>query len=200
MKAPFDLTIILPISVLLLVLMYYVFDRVRSDYRTLGRLSRGVAILQTGYFGVYGVASYAYLDSRLAEIQVKSWYFPVAMALVGFGLAIVVLSMPFLGRRSFGAEVGKLNTGGLYAYSRNPQLVGYILVVFGYASLWPGWQGFLWACMSLVAAHLMVRAEEEHLRKVFGAAYKEYCHHVPRFIGWGRAVDTKAIRRRHHSG
>jgi hypothetical protein len=33
------------------------------------------------------------------------------------------LSMPFLGQRSFGREVGRLRTTGLYRYSRNPQLV-----------------------------------------------------------------------------
>jgi protein-S-isoprenylcysteine O-methyltransferase Ste14 len=198
MKAPFDLMIIIPIAVLLVVLMLYVFDRVREDYRRLGKLSPRIALFQTGFFAVYAVASYAFLDSRLALIHVDAWYFPVAMGLLGFGLAIVLMSMPFLGQKSFGAVVGQLNTSGLYAYSRNPQLVGYLLFVFGYALLWPSWQGLLWAALSLVIASLMVRGEEEHLRKVFGEKYREYCRRVPRFIGWKNADRAASVRHRHH--
>jgi protein-S-isoprenylcysteine O-methyltransferase Ste14 len=106
--------------------------------------------------------------------------------------------MPFLGQKSFGAVVGQLNTSGLYAYSRNPQLVGYLLFVFGYALLWPSWQGLLWAALSLVIASLMVRGEEEHLRKVFGEKYREYCRRVPRFIGWKNADRAASVRHRHH--
>jgi protein-S-isoprenylcysteine O-methyltransferase Ste14 len=99
------------------------------------------------------------------------------------GFLLVVFSMPFLGKRSFGGEVGKLRTSGIYRYSRNPQLVGGFFFIIGYAMLWLSWQGALWASLWLVIAHLMVNGEEEHLDQVFGAEYRNYCACTPRYLG-----------------
>jgi protein-S-isoprenylcysteine O-methyltransferase Ste14 len=109
--------------------------------------------------------------------------FPIALALIIIGFLIVVLSMPFLGQRSFGREVGRLRTIGLYRYSRNPQLVGSFFFIVGYAMLWPSWMGALWASLWLVITHLMVKGEEEHLEKVFGDEYRDYCQRTPRYLG-----------------
>lgn len=170
----------------LLAAAFYVFARVRSEYQLLGRLSRPVAVLQTGYFCMYALCSYFFLDSRLSHVNTKGLFFPLAVALMVIGLLMVVLSMPFLGRRSFGVEVGGLRTSGLYRYSRNPQLVGGFFFIVGYAMLWPSWQGALWASLWLVIAHLMVRGEEMHLEKVFGDEYRAYCARTSRYLGLPR--------------
>jgi len=167
----------------LLALAFWVFGRVRADYRALGRLSPFTAVIQTGYFCVYALCSYAFLDSRLAYIRISGALLGLAIALMVAGFVIVLFSMPFLGRRSFGHETGSLRTSGLYHYSRNPQLVGGFLFMLGYAMLWPSWQGAVWAGLWLVVAWLMVRAEEEHLRNIFGEPYHEYCDRTPRYIG-----------------
>jgi protein-S-isoprenylcysteine O-methyltransferase Ste14 len=99
------------------------------------------------------------------------------------GFLLVVFSMPFLGKRSFGQEVGSLRTSGLYRYSRNPQLVGGFFFIVGYAMLWLSWNGVLWASLWLLITHLMVRGEETHLEKVFGDEYQNYCVYTPRYLG-----------------
>ena len=162
----------------------WVFRLVRRDYVVRRSLSRDVAWLQTGYFCLYALASYIFLDARLATISPRGIVFGLAVVLSLTGLVIDLLSMPFLGRRSFGAEIGQLRTTGLYRYSRNPQLVGGFLLVTGYALLWPTWMGLLWAGLWIPIAHWMVAAEEEHLRAVFGAEYESYCRRTPRYIGW----------------
>jgi len=162
---------------------FWVFARVRADYRARGRLSRPVAILQVGYFCVYALSSYAVLDSRLPHVRTAGPLFPAAIVLMILGALLVLLSMPFLGRRSFGQEVGGLHTAGLYRFSRNPQLVGGFLFILGYTCLWPSWPGALWAALWLLIAHLMVRGEEEHLRKTFGQEYEANCTRVPRYLG-----------------
>ncbi len=167
----------------LLLAAFFVFARVRSDYRTHGQLSRPAAILQTGYFCVYALCSYLVLDARLSHVRTAGPLFPLAITLMLLGLLAVLFSMPFLGRRSFGQEVGSLRTDGLYRYSRNPQLVGGFLFIAGYVMLWPSWQGAAWASLWLVSAQLMVRAEEEHLGRVFGAAFRDYCARTPRYLG-----------------
>jgi protein-S-isoprenylcysteine O-methyltransferase Ste14 len=167
----------------LLAAAFLVFTRVRSEYETHGRLSRRVAVLQVAFFCVYALASYTFLDSRLSRVNTANLAFPVSVVLMLIGVLLVLFSMPFLGRRSFGREVGRLRTSGLYRYSRNPQLVGGFMFIVGYAMLWPSLPGALWASLWLVIAHLMVRAEEARLQQVFGDEYRDYCAHTPRYLG-----------------
>jgi protein-S-isoprenylcysteine O-methyltransferase Ste14 len=163
-----------------------VFARVRADYRAQGALSRPVAVLQTGFFFLYALSSYLFLDSRITHVTTRGLLLGLAVILMIAGLSTVLLSMPFLGTRSFGREVGRLHTEGIYRYSRNPQLVGGFSFIAGYALLWPSWIGLLWAGLWLPISGLMVRAEEDHLLRVFGKEYEEYRRRTPRFVGMPR--------------
>lgn len=167
----------------LLAAAFFVFAKVKSDYQLHHRLSRLIAVLQTGYFCVYALCSYVFLDSRFSHISAKGFVFFLAVLFMVIGVLMVAFSMPFLGRRSFGMEVGSLRTSGLYRYSRNPQLVGAFIFIVGYAMLWPSWTGALWASLWLIIAQLMVRGEEVHLEHVFGAEYRDYCMRTPRYLG-----------------
>jgi protein-S-isoprenylcysteine O-methyltransferase Ste14 len=162
---------------------FFVFAKVKSDYQLRGRLSRPIAVLQTGYFCVYALCSYVFLDSRFSHISAKGFFIFLAVVFMVIGLLVVAFSMPFLGRRSFGMEVGGLRTSGLYRNSRNPQLVGGFIFIVGYAMLWPSWTGAVWASMWLIIAKLMVRGEEAHLENIFGDQYREYCMRTPRYLG-----------------
>ena len=166
----------------LLAAAFFVFAKVKLDYQLRGRLSRPIAVLQTGYFCVYALCSYVFLDSRFSHISAKGFFFFLAVVFMVIGLLMVAFSMPFLGRRSFGMEVGGLRTSGLYRYSRNPQLVGGFIFIIGYAMLWPSWTGALWASMWFIIAHLMVQGEEAHLEKVFGDEYRDYCIRTARYL------------------
>jgi protein-S-isoprenylcysteine O-methyltransferase Ste14 len=85
---------------------------------------------------------------------------------------------------------GDVVTSGPYRYSRNPQYVGTIAAVLGYAIL----------CNSILAlvAALLVSGwfvlvpfgEEPWCRDHLGAAYEEYSQRVPRFLGC-RSVTTR---------
>lgn len=161
---------------------FFVFARVRADYARLRKLSRVVAYLQTGYFCVYAISSYAFLDSNLLHVQVQGIPLLLAVLLMAAGVITVLASMPILGRRSFGEQVGRLHIGGIYRFTRNPQLIGSFLFLAGYCLLWPNWLGVIWVLLWLPISALMVRAEEEHLRRIFGRDYEEYCRTTPRFL------------------
>ncbi len=178
-----DPLVIILIAAGLLALAVIVFNRVRKDYRELGRLSPLVSWIQLGFFVAYACSSYLFLDSRLDAVSATGWLLGAAILLLAVGFVLVLFTMPILGQRSFGHEVGRLNTDGLYRYSRNPQLVGGFLFMLGYALLWPAWQGLLFVGLWLPVSWLMVRGEEEHLQKVFGEDYREYCRRTPRFVG-----------------
>jgi hypothetical protein len=62
----------------LLAAAFFVFARVRSEYQLHGRLSRPIAVLQTGYFCVYALCSYVFLDSRLSHVNAVGLFFPLA--------------------------------------------------------------------------------------------------------------------------
>ena len=168
----------------LLLLTIFTFTVVRLDYRQKGKLTPWVALLQTGFFFVYAFSSYLFLDSRLKTVTTNRILLALAVLLMLAGLTAVLLSMPSLGKRSFGAQVGELHTSGLYRFSRNPQLVGSFIFILGYVLLWPSWNGLIWAALWLPISHLMVRGEEEHLRSVFGEQYEQYCKSTPRYIGF----------------
>ena len=187
MTAPWNTLPSLILLAALAALAVLVFWRVRVDYRSRGQLSRPVAVLQFAYFAAYAMSSYAFLDSRLAHIAARGWLLAAAILLLAGGLAIVLFSMPFLGRRSFGNVTGRLYTDGLYHYSRNPQLVGFLLFIAGYALLWPSWQGAAWVGLWFVFTPLMVWGEEKHLQDIFGEEYRAYCRRTPRFLGLPRS-------------
>jgi amino acid permease len=93
----------------LLFLAFVVFNLVRTDYRVLGRLSRPISWLQVGFFCVYAGYSYVFLDSRLDHISASGWLLALAIVLMVVGFAAVLFTMPKLGKRSFGHEVGRLD-------------------------------------------------------------------------------------------
>ena len=80
-------------------------------------------------------------------------------------------------------NAGPLVTDGLYRYSRNPQYIGDILIIAGWAIL----SASLWAiplCVGGMVAFLITPlAEEPWLRDLHGESYLEFCRRTPRFIG-----------------
>lgn len=78
----------------------------------------------------------------------------------------------------------RLVTGGVYRLSRNPQLVGGLLLLTG-VSLLGGTAAGLGLTLGFGLLHhpYLVWAEEPHLRRVFGDPYRRYCAFVPRYLG-----------------
>jgi protein-S-isoprenylcysteine O-methyltransferase Ste14 len=123
-----------------------------------------------------------------AVLDFGAWGLPAPASVVGLLAALLGTAVFVRGARAMDSAetmgvTGDLYTDGPYAYSRNPQYVGMIVGVSGFA---------LAADSSLVAAlaaaHvgwvlLLPRAEEPHLRAAFGDAYDRYAARVPRFVG-----------------
>ena len=165
-------------------LAWLIFQAVAQDYRTKGMLSCRSAFFETAIFFVHGCSSYLYLDSTLSGIRLTSPSFVLAATLIVLGLAALGLSMSRLGWSvSIGRNTQILRKSGPYRFSRNPQIVAYFFVVAGYSLLWPSLPGFLWICLYLGIAHMMVQTEEAHLERYFGAEYREYCAKTPRYVG-----------------
>jgi protein-S-isoprenylcysteine O-methyltransferase Ste14 len=75
---------------------------------------------------------------------------------------------------------GRLVTGGIYRYSRNPQYLGFILVLFGWILGWPTTLTVTLAPILIYRYIRVCRTEEEELMEIEG--YPEYREQVPLLI------------------
>ncbi len=96
----------------------------------------------------------------------------------------------FIGRLGLGdsfrigspKECTNLKVDGLFRFSRNPMYLGM------YATLLASVLYTLNPLLLIIGAyvvrvhHRIVLAEEQHLQKVFGGQYAEYCNHVRRYL------------------
>jgi protein-S-isoprenylcysteine O-methyltransferase Ste14 len=78
---------------------------------------------------------------------------------------------------------GGLVTDGQYAYSRNPQYIGFILFVMGMTLYWPTLITIPMCCVLCFAYYWLAIREEEELVATFAEEYSAYDRVVPRFLG-----------------
>jgi len=127
------------------------------------------------------------------------WRYPVWMVDLGLfrwlGLPLVVIAgaiyiwcaADFYRARGTPAPADppkELVVRGLYRYTRNPMYVGVFTAITGMAILLGSVLLLAYLLLVFSLMHLFVtRYEEPHLRRVFGAAYEDYCRRVPRWLG-----------------
>jgi protein-S-isoprenylcysteine O-methyltransferase Ste14 len=161
----------------LFVLGAVVRNRLARDYR-----SRRGASIQTVAF-VWALTGIHFGLVMLAAMK-STWHFalPAAVALGG-GMALASIGAVIcLGAayafRSFQRlnfmDDTRLVTEGVYRWSRNPQLVGWTLVLGGVGLVRGSAMVLFLALVGWVGYRLHLPTEEEHLRRVFGDAYEAY--------------------------
>jgi protein-S-isoprenylcysteine O-methyltransferase Ste14 len=79
-------------------------------------------------------------------------------------------------------EDTRLRTDGLFRMSRNPMYVGVYLTIAASSLYTLNPLVILTGVFVIAVHHRIVRAEEKHLRNVFGREYSEYCSRVRQYI------------------
>ena len=97
----------------------------------------------------------------------------------------------------YGAQQKRqLATTGPYSYVRNPQYVGFILVMFGFIVQWPTLLTLIMFPVLVVMYVRLARWEEQEVRAEFGEEYDRYAAitpaWLPRLGGAGRANSSQA--------
>ena len=108
--------------------------------------------------------------------------FIVALPLGLTGLFITVCGYFNLGLGNTYCGADGLVTGGLYRFSRNPQ---YTASIIGLIGLSIGANSILTIIMSVVmsgAYVMMALVEEDWLKQLYGAPYRDYCRETSRFL------------------
>lgn len=98
-------------------------------------------------------------------------------------------------RRMFGRDHSRLITEGIYAWSRNPQNVGWILAQFGISLMGRSGLALLMSAVFAVIFLVYVRYEERHLENVFGDEYREYLRRSHRFVGLPAGLTARQAAR-----
>ena len=167
----------LTVPVTMIALIY-----ARWEYLKLGKLTlMGLVLLSAMLFVPNLILEYATtyeMPSTLVD------YFGLFVGVVGLVLCLISITFFHSFLKVLCIDAGKLTTSGPYRWGRNPQYVGWFLFLLGFAL--NDWS--LWCLAALlviaISLHLLVLVEEEHLRRVFGEQYVEFCRKIPRYVGW----------------
>ena len=85
------------------------------------------------------------------------------------------------------ADKGRLLAEGIYAQTRNPRYLEFLLLSFVYVAFANYSGTWILYLLTYPAIHLVVLLEERELRERFGAEYEEYCRRVPRYLPRGQS-------------
>ena len=180
---------ILFFAILLLLFAFIAFRHiVRRDYLTRGKLSAFASMLQLlvfcGYFFfpyLLNPPEWAYFW-RLSRSEARYSQL-IGFVIICLGFLVAFGTMAWFGiGKAFGLNVSGLTNQGPYNFSRNPQILGGYLLVFGTAIQWISLYSLGWVALYAIIAHWMVITEEEHLSQVYGEEYEQYCSKVPRYL------------------
>jgi protein-S-isoprenylcysteine O-methyltransferase Ste14 len=117
------------------------------------------------------------------------WFLQLAgLGLLAVGLVFFITSLRRFATEGHGTLAPwdpplELVVRGPYCYVRNPMISGVVLVLFGEALVLLSVVNAEWALTVLVVNLIYIPlVEEPMLEQRFGAAYVEYCRHVPRVL------------------
>ena len=173
------------IAVLFLLFSYVVFRKIiRRDYKKHMKLTPISYVLEVLVFAMHANSIYLILPGQwpqLPPIPEDLLLKTVSFVLLSIGVLILLISYFSLGNKpSLGMDKNKLKTDGIYQYSRNPQLVGYGMMLLAFTILFFSWLLLFWYFQYLMISFFMIRSEEEFLTQRYGDAYEEYRKKVPR--------------------
>ncbi len=167
---------ILSITVSALALGY-----TRWEYRKRGKLTLAGSLLLCAMLLVPNLILHYTATYELPATPID--YVGVAIGTIG----LIICAAGIGAFRSIGKvfclATPRLTQSGVYGWSRNPQYVGWVLFLLGFAlNEWSLWS-LLAVVLVALSLHLLVLIEEEHLRLRLGREYADFCEKTPRYFG-----------------
>ncbi len=145
------------------------------------------------YFYTGKLAGYlvwcSWLFSATDTIDFTMWKVPAlqqwSKVTFGLGAAVLLVSLVNLGkstRLGLPKDDTKLETNGLYQFSRNPMYVAFHLFTISAVLYTLNWYVTILGLYSVVVYHYIIKAEECFLHKRFGQPYENYRQEVGRYL------------------
>lgn len=168
--------------------------------RSLKLRSLGIHAVQIGKYDKkdFLILPFVLLYLYVVLASLFGWFVPgsevlssPALAITGgvlcvLGLALFVAALFALGRNfRVGLDEthpGELVTNGVFAVTRNPIYLSFILILTGVFLTIPNWILLLLLFGGIMLFHRQMEIEEKSLLAVYGAAYADYCKKVGRYF------------------
>ena len=109
----------------------------------------------------------------------------LVIALIGQAIRAGTIGLAYIirGGKDHRVYAEELVTSGIYAHVRNPMYLGNAFLLAGLAVASNSWVFVLVGAPIALAVHAsIIAAEEDFLRRKFGAQYEAYCARVPRLV------------------
>lgn len=174
----------------LIILAVWTLWQVRRDYREYKELtSATVIVVWLLYFLHFAVELYAAWNRYLPFNIAKPLAIMIGLLLVLAGTVIYAVGILHLRsiRRMSGLDTSHLVTTGIYQWSRNPQNVGWALVLIGIGLLSRSGLAIMMALLFCGLFKLYIPIEEQYLESVYGDKYREYKLISHRYFGLSKA-------------
>lgn len=137
-------------------------------------------------FGLFRLFCGGTVVFALLEIGAHGWghwtRYAVGLPLMVAAFGITLWGYRFLGIENTYCESDGLVTGGMYAYSRNPQYVTSVLATVGLGIASGSVITLGLAAVLFVLYFLFVLNEERWLLQGYGEAFRDYMRRTPRFV------------------
>lgn len=117
---------------------------------------------------------------EFATLFTLNGFFSVLLILSGLIISFIAIKQ--LGLEKTSGIEGEFSNEGLYRYSRNPQVLGNLVTLFGAALLLQTVEGVLVCFLTGLWLITMVFAEEQWLQQIYDEKYAEYRQRTPRFF------------------
>ena len=139
-----------------------------------------------------GIATVGIIPAQLLSITFDWSHLPANARFTGFCVGMVgdliflisVLCMKDSWRAGIPANDKTENeTGGVYAFSRNPAFLGFDLQYIGVLLMFCNLLTAAFTVFAVSMLHLQILQEERYLTATFGAEYLKYRHQVLRYLG-----------------
>lgn len=187
---------------MLVVLGAVIGHRLPREYRS--RLGPSIQTVAT----VWAFYALHFALVVLAAVE-SAWHFSLPTLAYGGGFLLVVVGAAlYLSaaaafhslERMSGLDTKRLVTEGIYRWSRNPQTVGWALVLVGLGLVRESAMVLILAIVFWLSFRLYLPLEEELLGRVFGDAYEMYVRRTHRYFGFPRGMaqneqDGNAVER-----
>ncbi|MCF7801255.1 MAG: hypothetical protein K9N34_04485 [Candidatus Marinimicrobia bacterium] len=167
-----------------------ILHRIERDYANYGVLRDFTAGLQLLIFAVhllFVLLSFKSPDWPLSwpPLSPAYWAWIVGFILMISGGFILSSACKTFGTidRILGRQVTVLKKEGPYRWSRNPQVVGYGMILLGITFVWFTDYTLIAVILYAPVAHRLVLIEEAHLGRIFKEKYSQYQEETVRYFG-----------------
>ncbi|NOY59616.1 MAG: isoprenylcysteine carboxylmethyltransferase family protein [Calditrichaeota bacterium] len=177
------------------VLGIYVFSEIKKTYDQNGVFTTKLLSLW------YAMWAFHHVPLVLASIY-GVWLIPIdkMAALIGgavlLGAGAIILPMGMIEfrslRRSTGQDISKLITTGIYKWSRNPQFMGWLLMLLGISLIGRSGLAFALTGVFFIVIYLYtILLAEPYLERLYGEDYRSYKSRTARWIGIPKKAANK---------